>query len=159
MSSRSPTTSRSPRPSPPHGLTLALGGSTLTGLNGIVLSNGQAWQSLGFAVGQKVYVPGQGVRTIIGFANGTGANADGLPLDGAVLLVDGAAFTTATLTGTVSLTSRYRFTGALTETGTTRTPAPFRCRPARSQRRASPSASRSGSSGVNGPRTIVSIGG
>src|SRR6185503_6098335 len=38
---------------------------TLAG-NGIGLANGQAWQSLGFAVGSSVYVPGKGVRTITG---------------------------------------------------------------------------------------------
>ncbi|MFZ1880264.1 MAG: Calx-beta domain-containing protein [Gaiellaceae bacterium] len=86
--------------------------------NGILLTNGQAWQSLGFAVGQQVFVPGQGVRTIVGYANGVGLNADGLPLDGAILLVDGAAFTGATtLLGTVSLASRYRLIGDLTLTG------------------------------------------
>ena len=141
------------------GLTLAVdGAATLTGLNGVVLANGQAWQSLGFAIGQRIYIPGQGVRTIKGFANGSGVGADGLPLDGAVLLVDGAAFTNTALTGTVSLTSRYRFTGALTLTGT-----------ANGGTVALPAGAVAASgltagqqvwiTGVNGPRTIVSIAG
>src|SRR3954447_16605796 len=88
---------------------------TLSG-NGILLSNGQAWQSLGFLVGQKVYVPGYGVRTIVGYANAASLNpSDSTPRDGAILLVDGLAFTTPSATlplpGTVSVTSRNRVTG------------------------------------------------
>src|SRR5207302_10009721 len=92
-------------------------------LNGVLLKNGQAWAALGFAVGQQVFVPGYGVRTIIGYENGVGTNDDGLPLDGAVLLVDNGNalgdLPTAQLTGTtVSLTSRYRVAGKLTLAGT-----------------------------------------
>ncbi|HEY6031932.1 MAG TPA: hypothetical protein VIU44_15285, partial [Gaiellaceae bacterium] len=85
--------------------------------NGILLSNGQAWQSLGFLVGRQVYVPGQGVFTITGYANSAAANADGLPGDGAILLVAGS-LPAVQLTGTISVTSRYHLNGTLTLTGT-----------------------------------------
>ncbi|MDX6679730.1 MAG: large repetitive protein, partial [Solirubrobacteraceae bacterium] len=86
---------------------------TLAG-NGVLLTSGQAWQSLGFAVGQQVYIPGQGVRTITGFANDPSTNpSDGTPRDGAILLVDGAPLTGGPLTATISLTSRYRLTGTI----------------------------------------------
>ena len=39
------------------------------GKTALLLANGQAWQSLGFAVGQQVYITGVGVRTIVGFDN------------------------------------------------------------------------------------------
>ena len=85
-------------------------------LNGILLTNGQAWQSLGFAVGQKVYVPGAGLRTIMGFANDPSLNVDGTPRDGAILLVNGS-LTAGSLSGTVSLATRYRVSGTLKLTG------------------------------------------
>jgi hypothetical protein len=88
---------------------------TATG-NRITLANGQAWQSLGFAVGQQVYITGVGLRNVIGFDNDAGTRPDGTPLDGAVLLVDGAALA-GPIAGTVSVASRYRATGALTLVG------------------------------------------
>ena len=155
-------------------LTLALGGSTLTGLNGIVLSNGQAWQVSLTAVGQtRCYVPGYGrPAPSPGSRTGTGANADGLPLDGAVLLVErnrgvarradepldserswlrspGAAIAASIVGGIVH------------RHGYATTPAPFTSLASGSVAadRASPSASRSTITGVNGPRTITAIAG
>ncbi|HET7128184.1 MAG TPA: hypothetical protein VFJ93_03815, partial [Gaiellaceae bacterium] len=96
-----------------------------TNLNGVLLPNGQSWAGLGFGpmlgsfqtgIQPIVFIPGVGLRNVVGWNNGTGMNADGLPLDGAVLLVDGDPLS-GTLTGTISLTNRYRVTGALTLTG------------------------------------------
>ena len=97
------------------GLTL----NALTGLSGVLLTNGQAWQSLGFAVGQQVYLPGYGVRTVVGFANSLTVNpSDATPRDGAVLLVNGSALPATTLNGTVSVTSRNLVASLVTLTGT-----------------------------------------
>ncbi|HEX4527110.1 MAG TPA: PKD domain-containing protein [Gaiellaceae bacterium] len=91
----------------------------VSGVNGVLLTNGQSWISLGFAVGQQVFIPGQGVRTIVGYDNGPSnlTNSDGLPLDGAVLLVGGSALPAVQLTGTISLASRYRINASLTRIG------------------------------------------
>ncbi|MCA1841353.1 MAG: hypothetical protein LC723_13695, partial [Actinobacteria bacterium] len=81
--------------------------------NGISLTNGQAWKSLGYAVGQQVYVTGVGVRNVVGFNN------DPINGDGAVLLIDGASLG-APLTvndATVSVASRNRVAGALALVG------------------------------------------
>jgi hypothetical protein len=94
--------------------------------NGLLLSNGQSWQSLGFrpALGSfssglqpTVFIPGYGVRTIVGYGNGV--DAGGLPLDGGLLLLDGTGpAVPVQLTTTVSLTNRYRVNNvALTLTG------------------------------------------
>ncbi|HEV8460189.1 MAG TPA: Calx-beta domain-containing protein [Gaiellaceae bacterium] len=89
---------------------LAVTGTFALGGNGISLGNGQAWQSLGFAVGMQVYVPGQGVRTITGYANGAAG-------DGTVLLVNGSPFTAASAGATISASSRYKLSGNLTLVG------------------------------------------
>ena len=78
--------------------------------NGVLLTNGQAWQALGYRVGQTVYLPGYGYRMITSFGNGT---LNGIAYDGGVLNVDGAALPTTTLTGTISVSSRYRISGSI----------------------------------------------
>src|SRR5262249_57825240 len=97
--------------------TFGLSYDVANGVNKVLLTNGQSWLSLGFAVGQQVFIPGYGVRTIVGYDNGV--DGSGNPLDGGVLLVDGAQLPTKTITGTISLVSRYRFSGSLALVGTT----------------------------------------
>src|SRR5262249_11969562 len=66
--------------------TFGLSYDAVNGVNKVLLTNGQSWLSLGFAVGQQVFIPGYGVRTIVGYDNGV--DGSGNPLDGGVLLVD-----------------------------------------------------------------------
>ena len=49
-----------------------------------------------------VFIPGYGVRTIVGLRERAGPNADGLPRDGAILLVDGSALPAGHAHATIS---------------------------------------------------------
>src|SRR6185503_14051379 len=67
--------------------------------NQVVRRDGQPWQSLGFAVGQNVTIPGVGTRTVIGFDNsGYG--------DGSALVVSGAGMTGTNVSGVVAAQDR-----------------------------------------------------
>ena len=84
------------------------------GAGRLLLSNGQAWQALGFAVGQNVYVPGFGIVTVLGFDNSTITNPDGTSkYPGGIMLVDSPLAGMLPFNGTISVTSRYRVTGTL----------------------------------------------
>ena len=85
--------------------------SPLANANEVVRTDGLTWQNLGFAAGQTVYIKGVGPRKILGFDNSSFG-------DGSALIVDGttAAFNGQTVTGAVSVTSRYRITGAFSTT-------------------------------------------
>src|SRR5262249_7909681 len=91
--------------------TFGLSYDAANGVNKVLLTNGQSWLSLGFAVGQQVFIPGYGVRTIVGYDNGV--DGSGNPL------VDGAQLPAVQITGPISLVSRYRFSGGLMLVGTT----------------------------------------
>ncbi len=84
-------------------------GNPISG-NEILRNDGVSWQSAGFTYGQQVYISGIGLRNIVAFDNSSYG-------DGSGLIVDGAAFTTALhVSGTVSVTSRYRVSGAFSST-------------------------------------------
>ena len=89
--------------------------------NGILLANGQAWQSLGFAVGDEVYMPGYGVRTIERLRE---RRVDQPGRRDAARRRDpdrqrARVHCPPSLTGTISVTSRNRVSDTLTLTGTT----------------------------------------
>jgi hypothetical protein len=79
--------------------------------NEVLRNDGLPWQSVGFTYDQTVYITGVGLRHVVAFDN----SAYG---DGSGLIFDGAPVTTALgISGTVSVTSRYRISGVFTPAG------------------------------------------